>query len=214
MVSIIFDLDGVMFDSELFHAKSWQDITSELGINFDDNFFLDWVGIHDKVFVEYLQTKFGVSLSYEHIIDKKRKRYQELAKKELKPFPGVIETLKQLKEKKIPYAIASSAYRVDAECTMSYADIRNFFDIVVTGDDVSNRKPKPDVYLKASQLLDVKPQQCIAIEDSPAGIESAISAGCRVFGITSSHKKEKLLQAEKIFSTTPEAVNWILKEEL
>ncbi len=205
-MAVIFDMDGVLFDSEPLHIRAWQAIMAPKGLSFDTAWFLPWVGIPDWEFAGYLHGEFGLGASPEGLLQEKREHYLRITAAELRPFAGVPERLRQLLARGIPIAVASSSNGENCRHTLRCAGLLDYFPVLVTADDVTRHKPEPEPFLHAAALLRTPPAECTAIEDSPAGIRAARAAGCPVLGITSSHGPDELAEANHIFSTTAEAI--------
>jgi beta-phosphoglucomutase family hydrolase len=210
---VIFDMDGVLFNSEPIHLRSWQKTIKPLQIMLPDEWFLEWIGIPDQKLAEYILRHYPVSLTPEQLLGRKRKAYRTISSKSLKAFPGIKTGLKALSKKGISVALATTTLRKEAEHILSCTGLQKYFTHRVTGDDVTHKKPAPDPFLKAARLLHTPANQCWAIEDSLAGIESAHRAGCRVLAITSSLSAKQLKGAYRVFSKTTEAIDWILKTD-
>lgn len=211
MFAVIFDMDGVLFDSEPLHMRAWRMIMNPFGIEHDDLWFFQWIGFPDKNLASHLKEKDGLPLSIEEIVSRKWSHFRKIVWEELKPFPGVKEGLKQLRDKNVPLAVASSAAGFDVRNGLECTGLAGFFDAVVTAEDVKSHKPAPDSYLKAAAILGKAPEHAIALEDSIAGIQAAKTAGCTVLAIASSHSADQLKEAHYVFPSTAEALSKVLQ---
>jgi HAD superfamily hydrolase (TIGR01509 family) len=208
---IIFDMDGVLVDSEPIHAKSWELVFREIGYDYPPDWFLQWIGISDRKLTRYVKEHCRTSLSADQILLKKRETYQQVSTRELRLFDGLLAALDRLEN--FPQAVATSSTRKEAAHTLHAAGIGTRFALLVGADDVENHKPFPDPYLKAASLLNLPPEKCVALDDSPPGVQSAKSAGCFTLGIGTSHDREKLAEADLFFSSTSAALEWFLGQE-
>ncbi|MBN1256713.1 MAG: HAD family phosphatase [Planctomycetes bacterium] len=217
IAAIVFDMDGVLFDTEPLHMKAWNQslITLGAGQEYDREFYNSWVGKTDVTLGDYLEEKHP-ALKGEGRVGyhtRKGELFREILKAELVPFPGVPEGLERLGAQ-LPLAVATSSHRVDIELMLEITGLKHIFQASCTYNDVNNHKPHPEPYLHAAERLGVKPEECIALEDSPGGVKSAKAAGMLTLGIKSTFDAETLKKADYIFSTTVEAIEWIEKQLL
>ena len=203
----IFDLDGVLADSEGIHTLAWEEIALEYRLPENGLPTHEWIGYSDTEIVKEVVREHGLPVTSEQLLEHKRRVYLRLVTEKLKPIPGSIEALSELDS--LPLGLATSSSRSEAELTLRTLGIADRFSVVVTGDEVKHPKPSPDSYLLAAQRLDIAPQCCVAIEDSISGVRSARQAGMTVLAVTNSLPAERLTGAHQIFASTPEAVRWI-----
>jgi len=208
--AVVFDMDGVMFDSEPLHIKAWQVVLGELGYECPSEIVTPCIGIPDYESAIVLQNHFHTPLSSEELLARKRAIYPEMAAAVIRPFPGVTDGLARLSAR-VPIALATSCNIPETELLLERTGLLPFFPVRVTAELVEKRKPAPDPFLKAMQLIGSRPEQTLAVEDSPTGITAARAAGCTVLGIASSHTPEQLADAHDIFATTGEALGWMLE---
>ena len=128
----------------------------------------------------------------------KEQYYREMIVDKLRPLPGSIELIESLNYNKFKLAIGSSGPPENVELLLKSLNIKQYFNIIITAADVKRSKPEPDVFLYAAKKLDISPQNCLVIEDAPAGILAAKKAGMKVIALTTTHKEEQLLGADKI----------------
>lgn len=185
--AILFDLDGVIADTAIFHFEAWKLFMSKFGIHFSEDDFRSTFGMmNDSILKRYL----GQNLSYEEIkrlSAEKESIYRNLAKGRIKPIDGALEFIK-LSRKRFKLALVSSTPMENIEFIISGFSLKNTFDAVVSGSEVKNGKPAPDCYILASQKLGIKPEFCCVIEDSGHGIIAGKSAGAICIGILTTHK--------------------------
>ncbi len=173
-------MDGLILDTEPFYKYSSQKAADELGYDLTDELFLSLVGRPNHACDNVLMENFGPDFPLESY----QKRWPVLWREKAESTgisikPGFFELMSFLSEKQLPYTIATSTHRNHAFFTLETAGIAYFFKDMVTGNQVENGKPAPDIYLEAARLLDVEPAHCVALEDSEAGITSATSAGMK-----------------------------------
>ncbi|MCD6342297.1 MAG: HAD family phosphatase [Spirochaetaceae bacterium] len=207
---IVFDLDGVLFDTEPLHREAWNNALDEFGIDVTPQELMVWTGVPcQEISVELAKRWKGRYSSGEYYA-LKEKHFHRIISSRDSLFPGLAVKLEELASN-LPLAIATTNTRVNAELLLVKAGIDRYFSTIVCYEDVKNHKPHPEPYLKASGQIQVKGSDCIAIEDSPSGCSSSRAAGMFTLGITSSFSSSDLGEANLIFPSTPEACSWIIK---
>lgn len=206
--AVIFDFDGVIVDTEPLHYAAFQRTLEPLGLHFTWKDYVEtYIGFDDRDAFRYAFTSKEMTLNNEKLqllIDKKAAVFNEVISSGVAVYPGVVDLIHLLHNNKIPLAICSGALRSDIDPILSMLGISDFFDIIVTADDVAVSKPDPECYQLAFQRLQSAYKMCfsidetIAIEDTPAGIFAAKAAGLRVCAVTNSYPAEKLDQATYI----------------
>lgn len=177
--AVVFDMDGLMFDSERVVQHSWNVVGERMGLGRlgDDNirFTLGFNRVRRK---QYFLEKYGNDFPYEVFHEEYGKAYHEYADTYGVPVKkGLYELLDVLEDKQIKCAVATSSSREHAFANLERAGIRQRFQVVLTGDMVTEGKPSPEIYLKACALLKTEPPRAMALEDAPNGILSAHRAG-------------------------------------
>ncbi|HEV2500617.1 MAG TPA: HAD family phosphatase [Terriglobia bacterium] len=189
----IFDMDGVLVNSNPVHVTKWIDYLKERNVPFvAEEVPQKILGLHnDDVFRAY----FGDSMSPDDIRqagEELEARFREVFRPQARPLPGVVALLNELQSAGIPMAVASSGIRSNVEFMVDVLDIRSFFQFLITGDDVRAHKPDPEIYLKAAVSLGAEPSQCVAFEDSFAGIGAVKNAGMKCVAIASTFLSDEL----------------------
>ncbi|MHB0935049.1 MAG: HAD family hydrolase [Armatimonadota bacterium] len=208
--AVVFDMDGVVFDTEPLHIKAWQVVLGELGYECPYELVTPCIGIPDYESAIVLQNHFHTELPAEELLARKRAIYPEMAAAVVTPFPGVADGLARLSAR-VPIALATSCQIPETELLLARTGLIQYLPVRVTAELVEQRKPAPDPFLKAMQLIGSRPEYTLAVEDSPTGITAARAAGCTVLGIASSHTPEQLADAHHVFPTTGEALAWMLE---
>ena len=175
ITTVIFDLDGLLADTEKLHRTAYQEACEEFGYvlpdqHYDDHWIRDGKGI-----VEYLAAR-QLSLSADEIRARKAKRYERLVRSSAEPMPGAIAALDLLRTK-LRIALATSSYRDAAYAVLQTLGIEGKFEHIATKESVERLKPFPDVFLGVATALGVSPGQCVVVEDAQKGILAADSAG-------------------------------------
>lgn len=188
--AFLFDLDGVIIDSSEFHKQSWVVLMSSKGINFsEEDFKITFGKRNEEILKDYfpdLPESEIKKMSYE-----KEELYRKLAKGNIKPIDGSIDTLRLIRENGFKIALVSSTPKENIDFIFKELKLDNFFDAVVSGTDIKQGKPNPECYLVAAAKLGVKPQRCYVVEDSEHGLEAGKRSGAKCIGITTTHKKLK-----------------------
>ncbi|MEO0014581.1 MAG: hypothetical protein RLZZ535_2970 [Cyanobacteriota bacterium] len=175
--ALIFDCDGTLADTLPVNFKTWTAALQAVGADISKDWYYKYCGTSAEEMLQILKSLFGYQFDSELVIAKRQKHYQSLINK-VKEVRAVAEIVRS-HHGKIPLAVASGGERIVLEATLNNINLRNFFDVVVSIDDVERGKPEPDIFLLAAQRLGVAPQDCIVYEDSDGGLEAAHRAGMR-----------------------------------
>jgi len=209
--AVIFDFDGIIVDTEPIHFQAFQSVLQPLQLGYSWEQYLDkYIGFDDRdAFREVFASAgklLGDSMLGE-LISQKAEVFERIVRQGVQPYPGVIELIKALSGS-LPLALCSGALKRDIFPILEQFGLEGSFDAIVTADDVQKSKPDPESYLLTYQRLvdlyhhsTIPPQECIAIEDTPAGITSAMGAGLNVIAITNSYPAERLTGALHITDT-------------
>ena len=176
---VIFDHDGTLVDSERKHYQLWVQLLAEYGIDFpEEEYKAHLAGVPTHFNAEYLVANYPLPLSADALFAKRELLTREAFGKEACPLiPGAQAFVEWVSEQSLKMAIATGAAPLEVQPTLTQHGFGVHFPIVATRDDVANAKPAPDVYLHALQLMQLNADACIAIEDSPTGLRSALAAG-------------------------------------
>jgi len=206
---IVFDLDGTLADTEPLHIDTWLVVLNNLGLKMDESWMHQWIGLSDRLVSEHVCNNYLKNQSVENLQQIKQLTYRQRASSEVKLFDHVEEYLLELSQL-VPIALATNSSTDDVLAVFQATNLQRHLKVIVTANDVSNLKPHPEPYQTATSKLGLNPSNCIALEDSPAGINSAKSAGLQILGVENSHSAEKLKEANLIFSDTQKAMAYIL----
>jgi HAD superfamily hydrolase (TIGR01509 family) len=181
---VIFDMDGVLVDTEPIYFDITRTYLSKLGVRIPKSDLYRTVGISMPATFANLKTEYSLTTTVDEMIAEEfRIRSKRLRSMRSMPvIPGIIEFLAELAELDVPCAVASSSAVETISLILSKSGLDVFFSITVSGDEVANGKPAPDIFLEAAGRLDVPPERCLVIEDSPHGIEGARAAGMETVG--------------------------------
>ncbi len=210
---VIFDMDGVLVDSEPFIIKAATQMFAELGLKISPQDFHPFTGTGENRFIG------GVAEKYNFPVDIKQAKkctydiYLEIIKGKLKPLPGAKEFIAKCRKLNKKIAVASSADWRKVKGNLTEMRIpAETFDVVIAGNDVEHKKPAPDIFLFAVEKLGLDPKDCLVIEDALSGIKAAKAAGCKCLAITSSFTPEKLpgadFYAPDLAHVPKESINW------
>lgn len=176
---VLFDMDGLVLDSEILYTRFWREAANSLGYPMTVEQSLGMRSLGKKLGQPYLESLFGPGIDYTTVREKRIELMEAyVAQHGIAPKPGIYELLDFLEENGIPAAIASSSPLEAIERNLSAVNLLHRFQKLCSAHAIPNGKPAPDIYLLAAKELGLKPEECLALEDSPTGILSAYRAGC------------------------------------
>ncbi|HQG30358.1 MAG TPA: HAD family phosphatase [Deltaproteobacteria bacterium] len=182
--AVIFDMDGVLVDSEPIYMMSNRRLFASLGIEVSDSEYHTYVGTSAQGMWSAIKERHGLDAPMDMLIRQEFEEHERSlsSAENLCAIPGVEKLLLTLKGLSVRLAVASSSSRRVVDLILSRAGLTPFFETTVCGQDVSNGKPHPEIFLTAARRLGVEPCECLVIEDSPRGIAGAAAAGMRTVG--------------------------------
>ena len=175
---VIFDMDGLMFDTERIAIFAWEKAGKDFGYEITPAIAVEATGLDAMDTALCFKKHLGESLPYFDIRESKLKYFEEYIEQNGIPIKeGLYELIDFLGERSILRAVATSTERIKAEECLSLAKVKDKFDLIVCGDDVLRGKPEPDIFLKAAEQMNCSPAECIVLEDSDNGLKAASRAG-------------------------------------
>jgi HAD superfamily hydrolase (TIGR01509 family) len=181
--AVVFDLDGVLADSEPWWNQIDTKLLSEHGIDYRGEYHRNVLGVSYRVAIEFYKSVFHISAPVEELMRRRGEIAVDFFATRVGLFPSAKRTLEDLHKMKLHLAVATSSVSASARPFLERTGIRGFFDAVVTGDEVERGKPDPEIYLRTAQELGVVPGACLVIEDALAGIAAAKAANMRVAAV-------------------------------
>ena len=205
--TVIFDFDGVITDSEVLHLRSFNQVLAQYGVEITEkDYYKVYLGLTDLDCFKLLASEgqFGLTEEQiENLAKEKKQVFEKLAKNECSIIEGVRDFLQMLRQNNIPMAICSGALLAEIELILEQAQLRSFFEVIVSAEQVEKGKPNPEGFLLTLQKLNEKipssilAEQCIVIEDSHWGLEAAKAARMHTIAVTNSYDADELRLAEK-----------------
>ena len=194
--AVIFDMDGLIIDSEPLWRKAEIQAFKDIGFQFTEEMCIQTMGMRIDEVVHYWWKKIKWEKpSEKNVIDSIQSKMIDLIQKDGALLPGVLDALKLLKEKKIPIALASSSAMILIKAVVESLDIKDYFNVIHSAEKESAGKPDPSVFLTAARMLEIEPKKCLVLEDSKAGMEAGLNANMKTIVIPE-------------FGTSP---NWVVK---
>ena len=195
--AVLFDHDGVLVSSEEIHARAWSMLIKELGLPWDKIQMHKLVGRTSPQIMAMILDEFKPGwTTHDYNLDalalRKNDFYLDIASSELAAYPGVREGLEWLKSKGIKTAVVSNAKKRELSFSIERLKLTSLLDVIVSRDDAAHPKPHPAPYQLGAALLGLDPNQCLAIDDTPTGLESAFLAGCQCASVTTNYEAHHL----------------------
>lgn len=194
----IFDMDGVLVDSNEAHFQAFRRIGADLGRQFADAELQQTFGMHNNQIFPLLLQEPLAPARIQELADQKEHYYRELARTSLQPIPGALALISSLHAAGWKLAIGSSGPARNVQLAIDVLGIGAHLDAVVTGDDITHGKPAPDVFLLCLQRLGMPAGRCVVLEDAPQGVTAALAAGIPAVALTSSRPAAMLGHAQLV----------------
>ena len=210
--AVIFDMDGVIVDSEPRHERAFLEVVREIG--YGDNHgirFSDWIGRTDhELWLDFI-ARHKPAQPLADLLARKRNRVLEIIRRDRPLFNGLSPLVEKLSHK-YPLALASGSELAVVQEVLKLDGLARFFPIVVTGSEVKRGKPAPDIFLRTAELLSIEPKNCAVIEDSKPGVAAGLAAGMTVIAITNTHPADELTKATHVVKTYAEIGKLLLSK--
>jgi beta-phosphoglucomutase family hydrolase len=198
LTAVIWDMDGIIADTALFHFLAWQKAAQDRGISFTEDDFRDTFGKRNP---EIIAEKFGKDIppqEVDGIAQRKEELFRRIAAQSIKPFPGVLNLMLSLRSAGWKMALVSSTPAENIKLILRSLEINSLFDTIVSDKDVLRGKPDPEGFLLAAERLGVTPSNCVVIEDAIAGVKAAKNAGMKCIAVTNTHPADRLKEADLV----------------
>lgn len=210
---VLFDMDGVLVDSEEFICEAAVEMFREHGIVAKPEDFQPFVGMGENRYIGGVAEKYNLKFN---IVEAKARTYQIyeiITRGRLDPLPGALEFVTRCRNKGLMLALATSADRIKMEINLKEIGLsKDIFHTTVNGLDVERKKPFPDIYIKAAENLALEPEECLVVEDAVSGVKSAKASGCKCLAVTTSFNRQELIEADwicdSLLNVPDEALNW------
>lgn len=198
--AIIFDLDGVISDTQRLHASIEVSLLKKYGIDMDpEELTANYAGIADEEFFIKIFEDYGITADAKDVIGEKWDKMMPLAVNNILPIPGAIKIINDLKEAGFKLGVASSAPIKFIELVLKELKLKDKFQAITSVEDVRHSKPDPEIFLLTAQRLNANPEECVVIEDAESGMTAAKKAGMKCIGLVK--KNDKKYPADLIVTT-------------
>ncbi len=208
---VIFDMDGVLVDSEAFICRAACRMFGELGQTVQPEDFTPFIGTGENRYLGGVAEKYGLAVDIDQIKRRTYDIYLEIIQGELEPLPGVHDFIQKCRDLGKRLAVASSADRRKVVGNLNEIGLApELFDAVIVGEDVEHKKPAPDIFLLAAEQLRLTPEQCLVVEDAVSGVAAAKAAGARCLALTTSFDQDALADADYFAADLSQAADEVL----
>jgi len=213
ITGVLFDMDGVLLDSEEYITRAGILMFSEKGFKVKEEDFKPFTGMGENRFLGGVAEKYGIPFDLEKDKARAYAIYERITRGKLKPLKGVREFVERCRKRNLKLAVATSADEVKMKINLRETGLREeIFDTLVNGLEVKHKKPHPEIYLLAAKRLGLIPRDCLVVEDAISGMKAAKAAGCKCLALTSSFSAAEFDQADWVIPDLSEApedcLNW------
>jgi len=207
MEAVLFDMDGVLLDSEEYICRAGVEMFKEKGYQVAPGDFLEFTGMGENRYLGGVAEKHRIPFELEKDKARTYEIYAMLVKGKLSLLPGAREFIILCLDRGLKIALASSADRIKIEINLAETGLpQETFQSIVSGLDIEHKKPAPDIFLKAAKNLGVNPKECLVVEDAISGVAAGKAAGAKVLALTTSFTADDLSHADWIMGTLADAV--------
>ena len=198
--AVIWDMDGVLVETGQYHYEAWQEVLKDYDIPFSIDTFRETFGMNNRGLLEKLLGTPPTQLQLDLIANKKELLFRNLIHGKVELEPGVRNWLETFHKNGILQAIGSSAPQANIDLLLDEMNVCNYFLAVISGENMPG-KPDPAIFLTAAKKIQVRPEDCVVIEDAITGITAAKKAGMKSVAITSTNSEDKLSSADRIIDS-------------
>lgn len=200
-IAALFDMDGVIVHTNPYHKKAFKIFLDKHNVSLTDEELKDHVyGRTNAEIFPYIFKDEYTPEKGEEWANEKESLFRELYKNDVKPVPGLLRFLEELKKAGIKSAVGTSAPKENLDFIMKALDLRKYFDAFLHSADVTEGKPNPEIYLKAAEQLDIEPVSSVVFEDSVAGVKAGLNAGMKVVAVATTHSPDEFEGAHLIIA--------------
>lgn len=201
--AVLFDMDGLLVDSETLAMKTIIKLCAELSIVLAPGEETGIIGITEEKFFSELIERHHASMSVQDVLEKFRGEYEQLLHSDLQAFDGAKTLPQKLKARGLRLGLVSGSPAKQIDIILTCLDMKGVFEVIVSAEDTSHSKPEPEEYLLGAQKLGVNPDECIVLEDAKAGVEAGKTAGMKVIGVRNNNDQD-LSAADEVVNNLTE----------
>lgn len=210
---VIFDLDGVLVDSEPPLAEAAIELFEEKGHSVSAEDFKPFIGMGEDRYIGGVADRLGIKVDAERDKARLYEIYARVIRGRLRPLPGAVDFVMACRDRGLPVAVASGADRIKVLANLGEIGLpHGLFEAIVDGNDVARKKPAPDIFLEACRRIEQSPAACLVVEDAVSGVTAAKAAGTRCLAITTTFDAPQLAEADWIAPdlahVPPDALAW------
>jgi HAD superfamily hydrolase (TIGR01509 family) len=185
--AVVFDLDGLMFNTEELYQLVGTEILRRRGCEFTQELLDQMMGRPSAVALQIMIDAHGLMATVQELLAETDAIFKEILRARLAPMPGLVELLAALEARRIPKGIATSSRRAFVDHVLGQYDYQSRFSPILTSEDITHGKPHPEIYLLAAERLDIHPREMLVLEDSQNGCRSAVAAGAITVAVPGTH---------------------------
>lgn len=212
--ALLFDLNGTMIDDMEYHNKAWFTILNDVlnaNITYSD-VKKQMYGKNDELLQRIFGNGYFSQTQMDEISIKKEEIYQKAYLPDLRLIKGLDEVLKRTESSGILMAIGSAAIPFNIDFVLDGLDIRSYFKAIVSANDVETSKPNPETFLKGAEILGIKPEDCLVLEDAPKGVEAALNAGMPCIVLSTAHTAKEFEKYSNVLKVVSDYTDPIFSE--
>ena len=196
--AVLFDMEGVIIDSEPLWSKAEQQLLARRNLRYSPQLKAAMMGLDSSEAVGFLIKHYNLQESVGDVVEERNQLIAELFRQFLRPMPHALQLVRSVRAAEIKTALASSSPKELVDLALSRLNITGLFDLILGGDQVVRGKPAPDIYLTAARELGVSQENCLVIEDAPHGVAAAKAAGMCCLAISTSANESELAAADRV----------------